>query len=133
MYIEGKIITFAILLRFFWLVYFEQNALTKSLAGLFIGAGMLYLVSFFYQTVRKRQGLGDGDAAVLGLIGFWLGWVDTFIIIFFSSLLSLIHWFILFFKTNKKDIELPFGSSISMITIIFYIIKETFKINTQIF
>ena len=51
MYIEGKIITFAILLRFVWLIYFEQDELVKSFAGLFFGAGMLYLVSFFYQTI----------------------------------------------------------------------------------
>ncbi len=51
MYIEGKVITFAILLRFVWLIYFEQDELVKSFAGLFFGAGMLYLVSFFYQTI----------------------------------------------------------------------------------
>ena len=89
----------------------------------------MFLIGFLF----KKEAMGYGDIILIGVIGFWLGWIDTFIIIFFSSVLSLIHWLLLFLKTNKKDIQLPFGSSISVITIILYIIKETFQINTQIF
>ena len=106
MYIEGKIITFEILVRFFWLVCFEEHAIAKSLAALFFGAGMLYLVSFFYQTLREKQGLGDGDAAVLGLIGFWLGWQDLGIVILIASISGIIVSGLYFLKQKRKHLDI---------------------------
>ena len=113
-------------------LYNAENIIDSIYSMLFLSLYFLVLM-FLIGFLFKKEAMGYGDIILIGVIGFWLGWIDTFIIIFFSSVLSLIHWLLLFLKTNKKDIQLPFGSSISVITIILYIIKETFQINTQIF
>ena len=74
MLIEGRLIALAIILRLCWLLYFAPQDILYSLSGLLIGAGLLFFVGFLYETFRHRQGLGEGDAAVLGLIGMWVGW-----------------------------------------------------------
>jgi leader peptidase (prepilin peptidase)/N-methyltransferase len=89
----------------------------------------MFLISFLI----KKEAMGYGDIILIAVISFWLGWVDAFIIVFFSSIFSLIQWFILNLKTKEKDIQLPFGSSISFVTIFLYIIKETFQISTKLF
>ena len=90
---------------------------------------LMLLISF----LLKKEAMGYGDIILITVISFWLGWVDAFIVVFFSSIFSLIHWFILNLKTKEKDIPLPFGSSISFVTIFLYIIKETFQISTNLF
>ena len=81
----------------------------------------------------KKDTMGYGDIILIGVISFWLGWIDAMIVIFLSSITSLIHWVILILFTKQNNIQLPFGSSIAFITILFYIIKESFQISTNLF
>ncbi len=74
LFIEIRMLTAAMLLRVLWLIVFHPGLLLDSLTGLFVGAGLLYLLGVVYEAVRNRQGLGEGDPAVLGLIGLWVGW-----------------------------------------------------------
>ena len=132
MYIDGKIIIFAILLRFFWLIYFEQHELAKSFTGLVFGSGILYLLSFFYQTIRGIQGLGDGDAAVLGLIGFWLGWQDLGIVILIAAISGIIIIGFNFLKQGLKHLDfsillktkIPFAPYLCFGGALIYFIRE---------
>lgn len=77
--------------------------------------------------------MGYGDVILIGVLSFWLGLFDIFLIVFFASLLSIIHWVIL--KIVKKDdnIILPFGSTISLATILIFIIKVTLQLETSFF
>jgi leader peptidase (prepilin peptidase) / N-methyltransferase len=43
------------------------------LAGAVIGFGLLWLVELGYRRLRGRDGLGRGDAKLLGAIGLWVG------------------------------------------------------------
>ena len=104
MYIEGRTIAFAIIMRLVWIIYFEPQEMFNYLSGLFFGAGLLYLVSFFYQTLRNTQGLGDGDAAVLGLIGLWLGWKSMWTVLLIAAISGIIiSVFNLFLKKKKHQ------------------------------
>jgi len=60
--------------RVAYLMALERPALLPMLLGLFAGAGMLTVAGLAYETVRGRAGLGQGDAAVLGMIGGFVGW-----------------------------------------------------------
>ena len=73
--------------------------------------------------------MGYGDIVLIGVISFWLSWIDTLIIIFFSCIVSLIHWMIIYLKSRKSNIRLPFGSSLSLVTIIYYMIIISYNIN----
>jgi len=100
---------------------------------------MLLLSSYFFiimsliKIFTKKDTMGYGDIILIGAISFWLGWIDAMFIIFLSSITSLIHWVILILVTKQNNIQLPFGSSIAFITILFYIIKESFQISTNLF
>ena len=50
-----------------------QNALPAALAGSMLGYGLCLAVEFGYRRFRGRDGLGRGDAWVLGAVGAWVG------------------------------------------------------------
>ena len=113
-------------------IYNSKN-IEDSIYSMFFLSLYFLVLMFLIDFLFKKETMGYGDIILIGVISFWLGWVDALIIIFLSSILSLIHWVILSIKTKKKDIQLPFGSSISFVSIFLYIIKETFQISTNLF
>jgi len=46
----------------------------ERVVGAAIGAGGLFLIAMSYRRLRGKDGLGLGDAKLLGAIGAWLGW-----------------------------------------------------------
>jgi leader peptidase (prepilin peptidase) / N-methyltransferase len=93
---------------------FEDSRLVMScigaLLGIVIGSGSLFAVAFFYEKVRKRQGLGMGDVKMMAMVGAFLGYRLTILTIFlgsFSGLLAGIY-LILFRKMNLQT-KLAFG------------------------
>ena len=64
----------ALVLKGTWLLVFKPDILAESFLGLLVGAGLIYLIGFLYETLRNRQGVGEGDPALFGLVGFWVGW-----------------------------------------------------------
>ena len=113
-------------------IYNSEN-IVDSIYSMFFLCLYFLLLMLLISFLIKKEAMGYGDIILIGVISFWLGWVDAFIVVFFSSIFSLIHWFILSLKTKEKDIQLPFGSSISFVTIFLYMIKETFQISTNLF
>ena len=43
----------------------------------------------------KKETMGYGDIILIAVISFWVGFIDSLLIIFFASLFSIIHWLIL--------------------------------------
>ena len=62
----------------------------NSLLGGIIGYGIIWLLIIFYKKIRNKEGMGLGDAKLLGAMGFWFGWSSIPFIIFTSSMLYLI-------------------------------------------
>lgn len=61
-------------LRLLVVLAVQREAAADMLAGLLAGAGLLAVVGFAYQWLRRREGLGEGDPIVLGLVGAFVGW-----------------------------------------------------------
>jgi len=78
--------------------------------------------------LMKKDTMGYGDIVLIGVISLWLTWVDILVIIFFSCILSLIQWSMIYLKTRKRNIQLPFGSALSFVTIIYYILVITYNV-----
>jgi leader peptidase (prepilin peptidase)/N-methyltransferase len=53
--------------------FFFQPGWLDRIAGGVIGYGLLELARFTYRYIRKREGLGGGDAKMFAGIGIWLG------------------------------------------------------------
>jgi leader peptidase (prepilin peptidase) / N-methyltransferase len=62
----------------------------SSLAGLILGAGVLFLTGELYQLVRGREGVGMGDVWMLGMVGAFLGWIGVAFTLFFGSAFGVI-------------------------------------------
>jgi len=104
-----------------------------SLAGLLIGAGLLYLIGFLYETFRHRQGLGEGDAAVLGLIGMWVGWQGLGTVLLIAALSGILIGGISLLRQKKANqnipdllqTQIPFAPFLCLGGLIVYFLQET--------
>ena len=82
------------------------NSLTGGIAGYLI----IWSIIFFYKKVRKKEGMGLGDAKLVAAIGFWFGWVSIPFIIFTSSVIALLFVLpSLINKSRKMSSQIPFG------------------------
>jgi len=133
MLIEGRLIALAIILRLCWLFYFAPQDILNSLSGLLIGAGLLFFVGFLYETFRHRQGLGDGDAAVLGLIGMWVGWQGLGAVLLIAAVTGIIIEGISLLKNREQNQDLatllqtqiPFAPYLCFAGLTVYLLQET--------
>jgi len=133
MLIEGRLITLAIILRLCWLLFFAPQDILNSISGLLIGAGLLFFVGFLYETFRHRQGLGEGDAAVLGLIGMWVGWQGLGAVLLIAAVTGIIIGGISLLKNREKNQEfttllrtqIPFAPYLCLAGLTVYLLKET--------
>ncbi len=58
--------------------------------GACFGAGLLYFVGFLGRIVLRREAMGGGDVAMLGLIGGFLGWEAVLATVFLGSVVGLL-------------------------------------------
>ncbi|MDQ3245893.1 MAG: prepilin peptidase [Pseudomonadota bacterium] len=91
--------------RHYWLP--DRLTLVLALSGLAVGGVMsgvplldrligglagflaLALIALAYRTLRKREGLGGGDAKLLGAIGLWTGWAALPPIVLLAAMAGL--------------------------------------------
>ena len=101
----------------------------NSLIGGLFGYGSIWSIIYFYKVVRKKEGMGLGDAKLLAVIGFWFGWISIPFVIFISSVVALITVTpSLMNKSKKLSSEIPFGPFIIIGCITYVIFVEQFKI-----
>ena len=85
------------------------NYINSLIGGLF-GYSIIWLIIFFYKKIRKKEGMGLGDAKLMAVIGFWFGWVSIPFTIFISSVVALILVIpSLINQSRKMSSEIPFG------------------------
>ena len=109
--IEPRVIVIIISVRLSWLILFERDFFVRAIIGLLVGAGAFYFIGFFYETLRRRQGLGDGDAAVLGLIGLWVGWASLHWVVLIAALSGILIGVtrLIAQKQSIADTPIPFA------------------------
>jgi len=99
----------------------------NSLVGGIFGYLIIWSIMFFFKQIRKKEGMGLGDAKLLAVIGFWFGWISIPFVIFLSSTIALIYVIPkLLNKSKKLSSPIPFGPHIILATIIFLIFKDSF-------
>ena len=99
-----------------------------SLIGGIFGYGIIWGIIFFYKQVKKKEGMGLGDAKLLAVIGFWFGLDAVPFIIFLSSTIALISVAPDLIKKSKKmSTEIPFGPYIIAANLIFLLLEDKLK------
>ena len=118
----------AFLVQCVWLITGNDKAPLNSLIGLFMGAGIFHWIGYLYQKIRKRVGLGDGDATLLGLIGFAFGWNILFATIFWSAVFGIVcGGGMLVLKRQSWHEEIAFGPWLVLAAFLVWYFPEFFQ------
>ena len=100
----------------------------NSLIGGILGYGIIWSIIFIYKAVRKKEGMGLGDAKLFGAIGFWFGWISIPFVIFLSSITALLFVIPSLMKKSKKlSSQIPFGPYIIIGTLIYLIFESNIR------
>ena len=103
------------------------NYINSLIGGLF-GYSIIWSIIFFYKQLRKKEGMGLGDAKLLSVIGFWFGWIAIPFVIFISSIIALISVIPSLIKKSKNmSSQIPFGPFIILGCILYIIFAEQYK------
>ena len=89
---------------------------------------IIWLIIYLYKLIRKKEGMGLGDAKLMAAIGFWFGWASIPFVIFFSSLVALIFAMpSLLKKSLSMSSKIPFGPYIIAACIIYLSFSNEIK------
>ena len=103
------------------------NYINSLIGGLF-GYSIIWSIIFFYKKIRKKEGMGLGDAKLMAVIGFWFGWVSIPFTIFISSTVALILVVpSLINQSRKMSSEIPFGPYIIIGCILYVSLSNQIK------
>jgi leader peptidase (prepilin peptidase)/N-methyltransferase len=91
----------------------------SALWGALLGYGVLYLLNFLYRFIKKRDGIGMGDAKLLAALGAWLGWTALPSLLLIASLSGIIGGLIyLQWRGQNNRSAFPFGPFLAFAGII---------------
>ena len=127
-YIIPNVITYSLSIAGILISYFSYSifnlSLLESLLGGIISGGILYLTSKIFILIRKKEGMGMGDVKMISMIGFWMGLENTFLVLIASSLLgSIVGIGLILMKKMERSQYIPFGTFLSIGTIMVWLIK----------
>jgi len=98
-----------------------------SVGGALLGGGILFIVAYAYEKLKKREGLGGGDVKLIAMLGAFLGYKAVLFILLLSSVLGSIIGIImmLIFRKDSKY-AIPYGPFIALSGIVYLFLGEKF-------
>jgi leader peptidase (prepilin peptidase)/N-methyltransferase len=82
----------------------------KSMWGILAGGGVLFSISWVYEKLRGREGIGGGDVKLAAMLGAFFGWKGIFVILLLASLLgSVVGLLLLGLRRGNAQAAIPFG------------------------
>ncbi len=94
-------------------IWANDVQLVDRIIGAALGYGALLLLSISYRAIRKREGLGLGDAKLLGALGAWMGWQALPFILLIASVLGLIVM-LLTGRATGRTARVPLGTFLAL-------------------
>lgn len=88
----------------------------RSLLGILVGGGSLYLLAIVGEKLFRKEAMGGGDIKLLAMLGSILGARSVFFIIFISSLIGSVAGLGIRFFTKQEKIA--FGPYLSMAALV---------------
>ncbi|MFW2852811.1 prepilin peptidase [Sphingomonas sp. TX0543] len=90
--------------------------LEDRVIGGIVGFGSLWVIARAYRLIRKREGLGGGDAKLFGAIGLWLGWRLLPAILLFAAMIGLGLALFDYARGHviAADTKVPFGAFLAI-------------------
>ncbi|HYN08120.1 MAG TPA: prepilin peptidase [Vicinamibacterales bacterium] len=90
-----------------------------SLAGMALGAGMLFFIRWAWFRATGVEGMGLGDVKMAALIGAFLGARQTWLVLVLASIGgAAIGVAIVLFRGRSLDTRIPFGTFLAIATLV---------------
>ena len=86
--------------------------LGRSLIGVVVGGGVLWLLGVFGDFIFKKESMGGGDIKLLAMIGAFLGWQLALLALPVASLIGAVVGIVA--KLRTKESEIAFGPYLSI-------------------
>lgn len=99
-----------ILLGLLW-AFGTQIDFYEFLLGAALGYGLFWMIESVYRLIRKREGLGRGDAKLLAAGGAWCGAMALPYIILIASVAGIIFVYI---RGGDRTARLAFGPFLAL-------------------
>jgi leader peptidase (prepilin peptidase) / N-methyltransferase len=90
--------------------------ITNSLLGIFAAAGLILLIRWTYRVVRKREGMGLGDAKLMAMLAAWLGFSGALLALVVGVVLGAVVGIAFVWRSKRRGsetagaIKLPLGT-----------------------
>ncbi|MCA1630669.1 MAG: prepilin peptidase [Acidobacteria bacterium] len=86
-------------------------SLAGALLGALVGGGSLWLMGFLWERLRGVEAMGLGDVKMMFMIGAYLGWAHTVLVIFLAVVVGSLVGVTLMLRRGERDMQmlLPFG------------------------
>ncbi|MFH1783246.1 MAG: prepilin peptidase [Candidatus Omnitrophota bacterium] len=91
-------------------------SMIRSLLGIIIGGGSIYLMGVIGNLVFRKESMGGGDVKLMAMLGAFLGWEKAILIFFLAPFLGTPPG--LYLKFTKKSDIIPYGPFISLASFI---------------
>ncbi len=88
----------------------------RSLMGLLIGGGSIYLMGVIGDFIFKKESMGGGDVKLLAMIGAFLGWKSVLLTFFIAPVFGAVLGIIV--KIRTKESVIPYGPFLALGAII---------------
>ena len=100
--------------------------IVDALIGAAVGAGSLLAVAWYFRLRRGIEGMGMGDVKLMAMIGVFLGWRPTIMVIILGSLLGIVY-FVIFAARSAEGAatKLPFGTFLGIVAIVMLLWGDT--------
>ena len=98
-----------------------------SFLGVAVGGGLLYLVAYFYQRIRRQDGLGGGDIKLLAMIGAFVGVPGVVFTVLLASVVGSLTGFALMARSRKGlSTMVPFGPFLAFGAVCYLFLGDAF-------
>ncbi len=88
----------------------------RSLLGILVGGGSIYLMGILGDLIFKKESMGGGDVKLLAMIGAFLGWKLALLTFFIAPLFGAVFGIIV--KIRTKESIIPYGPFLAIGAII---------------
>lgn len=90
-------------------MFMQESFIQRVLLGFGVG-GVFFTLKIMYQSIARKDIIGEADIIVLSSVGIAFGVLDAFVAVFLGSIVALFYAIILkiFYKANLMNLKLPF-------------------------
>jgi len=102
------------------LSFFTKTGFWDSLAGIFLGGGVLFAIGWSYEKITGVEGMGGGDVKLLAMIGAFTGVKGVVVTLLAGSVLGSVFGALAILLSGKgRRYPIPFGIFLSMGAILY--------------